>query len=136
MHVDYLLAKETLAKWAHLNLDQRAVMFHRQFPDLKISASTIERYYAAGQVWYKFINRVKKVIDFSTEYYGNMFRGMYDLLKKAFEWNEKVIYLDEAVFSFNTMRNRAWSASYSSIEVYDAKVRMKAQAIVAAISED
>ena len=34
------------------------------------------------------------------------------------------------------MRSKAWSRAYSSIEVHESKMRMKAQAIVAAISED
>ena len=31
---------------------------------------------------------------------------------------------------------KAWSAAYSTIDVHDVKIRMKAWAIVAAISED
>lgn len=50
--------------------------------------------------------------------------------------NMKILYIDEAVFSFNTMKSKAWSQAYSSIEVHESKMRMKAQAIVAAISED
>lgn len=111
-------------------------MFHRQFPDIKVSASTIERVYFAGGVRYKFINRIKKTIDFSTEYYGNLFRTMCHLLQKVKTDNMKLLYLDEAIFSFNTMRSKAWSSAYSSIDVHDAKMKMKAQAIVAAISED
>lgn len=44
--------------------------------------------------------------------------------------------MDEAVFSFNTMRTKAWSSSYSSISVQEAKMRFKTMALVAAISED
>ena len=61
---------------------------------------------------------------------------MYALLKRAQEEQRKILYLDEAVFSFNTFRTKAWSQAYQSIQVYEAKMKMKAQAIVAAISED
>ena len=40
-HVDYLCNQKTLKEWAHLSLLQRAVMFHRTFPEIKISASLI-----------------------------------------------------------------------------------------------
>jgi uncharacterized protein YerC len=58
-------------------------MFHRQFPDTKISASTIERVYFKGGVRFKFINKVKKTIDFGSEYYLNLFKVMQNLLSKV-----------------------------------------------------
>ena len=48
----------------------------------------------------------------------------------------KLVYLDEAVFSFNTLKTKAWSSAYSSISVHESKLKSKAKAIVAAISED
>ena len=40
-HIDYLCNQKTLREWAHLSLIQRAVMFHRTFPELKISSSLL-----------------------------------------------------------------------------------------------
>ena len=40
-HVDYLCNQKTLREWAHLSLIQRAVMSHRTFPEIKISASLL-----------------------------------------------------------------------------------------------
>ena len=40
-HVDYLCNQITLNQWAHLSLIQRTVMFHRTFPEIKISASLL-----------------------------------------------------------------------------------------------
>ena len=40
-HVDYLCNQKTLNEWAHLSLIQRTVMFHRTFPEIKISASLL-----------------------------------------------------------------------------------------------
>ena len=40
-YIDYLCNKKTLREWAHLSLIQRAVMFHRRFPEIKISASLL-----------------------------------------------------------------------------------------------
>ena len=40
-HVDYMCNQTTLNQWAHLSLIQRTVMFHRTFPEIKISASLL-----------------------------------------------------------------------------------------------
>ena len=40
-HVDYLCFQSTLNQWAHLFLIQRTEMFHRTFPEIKISASLL-----------------------------------------------------------------------------------------------
>ena len=40
-------------------------MFHRQFGELKVSASLIERTYRKHGVRYKYIQKVKKEIDFN-----------------------------------------------------------------------
>ena len=40
-HIDYLCNQKTLNEWAHLSLIQRTVMFHRTFPEIKISASLL-----------------------------------------------------------------------------------------------
>ena len=39
--VDYLCNQTTLNQWAHLSLIQRTIMFHRTFPEIKISASLL-----------------------------------------------------------------------------------------------
>ena len=65
---------------AHLSLKQRVVMFHRRYPDLKISASTLERVYFKGGVKYKAINRIKKIIDFTNEHYRGLFDTMVELM--------------------------------------------------------
>ena len=40
-HDDYLCNQTMLNFWAHLSLIQRTVMFHRTFPEIKISASLL-----------------------------------------------------------------------------------------------
>ena len=62
-HLDYLCSQETLREWAHLSLKQRAVMFHRSFPELKISATLIQTTYMMCGIKFKFIHRCKKVIN-------------------------------------------------------------------------
>jgi hypothetical protein len=46
------------------------------------------------------------------------------------------VFLDEAVFTFNTFSKRAWYKKYSSISVIEKKLDIKPVAFIAAISED
>jgi len=39
-------------------------MFHRKFPELKVSPSSIQRLYKKSNIRFKLIQRVKKVINF------------------------------------------------------------------------
>jgi hypothetical protein len=55
-------------------------MFHRAFPDTRISATSLARVYKHGGVKYKAINRVKKEIDFNNQFYRGLFNTMYGLL--------------------------------------------------------
>ena len=40
-YLDYLCNQKTLRDWAYLSIIQRAVMFNRTFPEIKISASLL-----------------------------------------------------------------------------------------------
>jgi hypothetical protein len=57
-------------------------MFHRAFPEIKVSASTIERTYRANKVRFKFIRSSKKVIDYSDMRYKKLLIECYSQVKK------------------------------------------------------
>ena len=61
---------------------------------------------------------------------------MYQLVKLAqlYEW--KLVFVDEAVFSFNTFSTKAWAAPYKSATFEEKKMSVKTQALIAGISED
>ena len=42
LHLDYLCSQRTLREWAHLSLKQRAVMYHRTFPEIMISPTVLQ----------------------------------------------------------------------------------------------
>ena len=46
-------------------------------------------------------------------------------LTKAKEQKIPVVFLDEAVFTFNTFKAKAWSSAYSSIKVNDFAIRVR-----------
>ena len=135
-HVAYLCSPQTLTAWAHLSLQQRARMFHRTFPELKISATLLARTYKQHGVKFKFIRRGKKVIDYADPHYLCLFTDMYRAVRSTRHQDVKLVWVDEAVFTFNTFSTRAWSARRGRIQVQDADARVKTMAFIAAISED
>ena len=111
-------------------------MFHRTFPELKISATLLHRTYQRHGISYKYIQRGKKVIDYTNQYYFNLFRDMYYAVKSARQVDKKLVWVDEAIFTFNTLGTKAWSSKYSSIQVNEKDARIKTMSLIAAISED
>jgi hypothetical protein len=55
-------------------------MLHRQFPELKISASLLRTTYLKHGIKYKQIKKGKKIIDYTDDHYRHLFDTMYSLL--------------------------------------------------------
>ena len=135
-HVDYLCSHQTLTAWAHLSLQQRAVLFHRQFPELRVSASLLKRTYRLHGVKFKRIRSGKKIIDYADPYYRELFTNMHRKVQTARQRDLKLFWVDEAVFTFNTFQQRAWSGRNQSISINDADYYVKARALLCAVSDD
>ena len=95
-HIGFLASEETLTRWAHLNLHQRAVLFHRRFPELKVSASLIQRFYKRMKIRFKLVRRVKREVDLSTGYYNHLFFEMAGKLEEARDRGLRLILLTSA----------------------------------------
>jgi transposase len=65
-----------------------------------------------------------------------MLIDMYVAFHDASLQGTRVIQVDECVFTFSTFKNKSWSHVYDNIEVVDKKITIKAQALIAGISED
>jgi hypothetical protein len=50
---------------------------------------------------------------------------MTELLAEAKKLEQPIVFLDEAVFTFNTFKTKAWASSYKSIVVRDFAIRVK-----------
>jgi hypothetical protein len=111
-------------------------MFHRAFPEIKVSASTIERTYRANKVRFKFIRSSKKVIDYSDMRYKKLLIECYSQVKKFRDKGVPIVYLDEAVFTFNTVRKKAWFSKNGNLKVSQESRNMNALALIAAIESE
>ena len=58
-HRDFLLEPLTLKQWAGLTLQERTVLFHRRFPDKRISTTSLRRLYLRNGVRRKKVRQVK-----------------------------------------------------------------------------
>ena len=61
---------------------------------------------------------------------------MHDAVKVTQLRDVKLVWVDEAMFTFNTFSTRAWSAKNLSIQVDDADIRIKSMAFIGAISDN
>ncbi len=98
--------------------------------------STLRRLYLRHKVKFKFIKRVKKEIDFTEKKYNELFIRMRTLVELSKVFKQKVIFLDETVFTFSTFRSKAWSAHHKRIKVVDSDLRIQTQAMISAISAE
>ena len=86
-------------------------MFHCTFPEIKISATLFQTTYKMCGIKFKFIHRGKKVIDYTNQYYYDLFRDMYDAVKVTRLREVKLVWVDDAMFTFNTFSARALSGT-------------------------
>jgi hypothetical protein len=65
-------------------------------------------------------------VDYTIPKYKEQFLEM----KKRFEIVEqeqrKIIYVDEAVFSFKTFKTNAWASPYTNLKIDNSKIRLTA----------
>jgi hypothetical protein len=61
-HVEYLISEKTLEKYAGKTLEQRALIFHRKNPELKITKSQLWHLYRKNGIKRKVIRKIKRII--------------------------------------------------------------------------
>ena len=59
---------------------------------------------------------------------------MNGLFTSILQKGTKLVFLDEAIFSFNTVSTRTWYSTYSSFKIVESNVRIKSQALLSAVS--
>jgi hypothetical protein len=96
----------------------------------------LERAYRANKVRYKFIRSSKRVIDFSNPHYRKLLIECYSKVHELREKGLPIVYLDEAMFTFNTLKKRAWYCKNSNLRVDQESRDMTPLALIAAIESE
>jgi len=60
----------------------------------------------------------------------------FEAVKKAKDTGLPILYLDVAVFTFNTIRKRAWYCKFENLRVRQDMRQIKTQALIAAVEND
>jgi hypothetical protein len=92
-------------------------MFHRKFPELKISPTTLRKVFKQHRIRFKLIKKTKRVINFNIDPYRGMINELGNLIEQLQQAGLRILYLDEAIFSFNTFTGRAWAHRNNNLEV-------------------
>ena len=51
------------------------------------------------------------MIDYTNQYYYDLFLDMYDAVKVTRLWDVNLVWVNEAMFTFNNFSTRAWSGT-------------------------
>ena len=98
--------------------------------------ATLWNIYKQHGIKYKIIQRAKKIMDYNLPSTLRLFETMERLLKLAQDHGQKVVFLDEAVFTFNTFSGRAWQKPHQCVKVVEDEIKLKPVAFIAAVSAD
>ena len=66
-HFDFLLNHKTLELWAGLTMKERTKLFHRNFPDKRVSVSSLRRLYIKNKMKRKKV-RLEKIVTQTVQY--------------------------------------------------------------------
>ena len=85
-------------------------MFHRKYPNKKVSASKLRRLYLANGVRRKEIKVAKLLPESTVRNFDQQRDAVLTKLRQAKADNLPVLFLDEIVFTKRSLITRTWSA--------------------------
>jgi putative transposase len=136
MHISFLIHLDTLKEWANKTLSERAVLFHRKFGEIKISAGYLGRIYARHGIKRKVFNFVKTLRYESPNAREEKISAMKEDVRRALLGGRRVIFTDEAMFTTSTLQDRAYATKGNNIALEEKLVSSPAIAVVAGVSAD
>ena len=117
-------------------MQERAVLYHRRFPHKKISAMSLCRFYKRQGIKRKKVTRFKSATPEKKAEYRQWQIESWTVLSKAFDAKERVVYVDECVFTKASIPTLDYAAKYSNQTVDEKDFYSRYLAVVAAISAD
>ena len=136
MHITFLTSQATLRTWAGLTLKQRSILFHRKFPDMKITQNILQRLYAKHHIRRKVVRMVKVAPPDKSKDYERLREMACTKLQAAVDNGIRVIYVDEVAFTKKTIQTRDYSNKYENLKLNQMDVNTDYFTAVASISTD
>ena len=134
-HLDFLVGPATLKSWSGLSLNERCVLFHRRFPEVKISRYYLRLAYQQAGIKKKAI-RIKKQV--SPQHQAKIHEEAAEALnglEAARNEGERIVYLDELCTTKSTIQKSEWSARRHYPKTDVESYHSKTIATIATISE-
>ena len=122
--------------WAGKSLQHRATLFHRAFPDKKITTSMLQRLYANCNVRLKVVRLRKVMPDLIKLDFEQLHAQLNERVTSAVETRRKIIFVDEVCFTRSTILKRALSSKGHNICIDQARLNEGFTSVIAAISTD
>ncbi len=82
-HIQFLISQEILDLWADKTLAERCVLFHRKFPEIKISPSTLSLLYRRNGIRKKVIILGKELRPWQKDKFSALYLMMKSEIKEA-----------------------------------------------------
>ena len=133
-HVAFLVDPRTLQQWAGKSLVERCVLFHRKFPNKRVSAMKLCRMYRQHHISRKVVKRYKGVSVNKWEQYLEWQEESWNALKLARKNNQRILFVDELVFTKQTIPRLDYASKGNNITVDESDFYHRYLACVAAIS--
>jgi len=109
-------------------------LFHRRFPEVSISKSYLQKIYKDNKVKRKAITYTKKKKGLGSEKYEASLLMMRSEVMEALASKKKIIFIDEAMFTYSTNAMLAYAPNRQNICVDEKLSSAPAIAMVAGVS--
>jgi transposase len=108
-HIDYLASEGNLIRDCALTLEERAVRFHRWFPEIRISPSAISKLYKKLKIKKKTIQIKKSYTKAQQDKLAKDKNKMKADIDSAIDQGRKLLFADECLFSSKASQKTAFS---------------------------
>lgn len=116
-HLDFLLLESTLKTWSGYSIPERCLLFHRKFPDKRVSTSGLLRLYKKHGITRKKVRMFKTPKNVTLHDYLADTKRCRDQVKDALDKQLPIIYVDETVFTKKTYFGYDYTPKYVSAKV-------------------
>lgn len=133
--ISFLTDSQTLREWAPLSILVRCGMFHRKFPDRRISAKVLNKVMSQcglKKKKIKVINVPQRKSDRKEEFEDKILQ-LDTTVKRIQEQGGHLVFCDECIFTARGFQTHAWSKPGENIVVEDRTGRQPCQAVCAGV---
>ena len=115
-------------------MQERVILFHRQFMNKKIAITSLRRLYLKNRVKRKKVRQHKGVPQQTLVDFPMNRQRILDQLRDAAKKGQEVVYQDEIGFSQKSMSTTTWSQKNNPIQIDQSKLMLPNITAVVSVS--